>query len=139
MTNKENIATIVDFIKPGSTVYVATVDGNTPHVRPFQFQFEQEGKLWFCTANIKEIFAQLTKNPKMEFTSVSPEYVTMRVNGSVVISDNSVVKQKIIAENELVRSIYKEADNPIFSVFFMEHGDVRISYLTGDPDKKFSF
>lgn len=139
MTNKESIAAIIDFIKPGSTVYIATVDETTPHVRPFQFQFEQEGKLWFCTANNKEVYAQLTKNPKVEFTFVSPEYVTMRVSGSVVINDNSAIKQKILAENELIRSIYKDANNPIFSVFSVDHGDVRISYLTGEPDKRFSF
>ncbi|WP_319580200.1 pyridoxamine 5'-phosphate oxidase family protein [uncultured Methanospirillum sp.] len=139
MTTQESIDTVVDFIKPGSTVYVATVDGTTPHVRPFQFQFEQDGKLWFCTANTKEVFAQITKNPEMEFTFLSPEYVTMRVNGSVVINENALIKEKIIAENELVRSIYKEVSNPVFSVFYMEHGDVRISYLTGDPDKRFTF
>ncbi len=139
MSTNENIAKVVDFIKPGSTVYVATVDGNTPHVRPFQFQFAQDGKLWFCTANTKEVFAQITKNPRIEFTFLSPEYVTMRVNGTVMISDTIAVKEQIIAGNDLVRSIYQNASNPVFSVFSMEHGDVRISYLTGEPDTRFTF
>jgi uncharacterized pyridoxamine 5'-phosphate oxidase family protein len=139
MTLKESSAAVVNFITPGSTVYLATTDGVIPHVRPFQFQFEQDGKLWFCTANTKEIYTQIARNPLVEFTLVSPEYVTMRVTGSVVLSDDSAVKKKIIRENELVRSIYNDAENPVFSVFSMEHGDVRISYLTGEPDKKFSF
>lgn len=139
MTNPENIARITEFIKPGSTVYIATVDGTTPHVRPFQFQFDEDGKLWFCTANTKDIFSQIKANSNIELCFVSPDYVTMRVNGSVVMSENAAVKQKIISENELVRSIYITADNPIFSVFYLEHGDARISYLNGDPDKKFSF
>lgn len=139
MMRTDSITRITEFIKPGSTIYLATAEDNTPFVRPFQFQFEKDGRLWFCTANTKDVFHHLQKNPKVEFTFVSPEYVTMRVSGSIVISEDSTVKQKIISENDLVGSIYKEAENPIFSVFFLEHGSVRISYLTGDPEERFHF
>ena len=27
--------------------FIATMDGTQPRVRAFQFQFEQDGKLWF--------------------------------------------------------------------------------------------
>lgn len=139
MTPNDNIRKIIGFITPGSTVYLATAENNTPHVRPFQFQFEEGGSLWFCTASTKDVYHQIRKNPKVEFTMVSPEYVTMRISGTVQFREDVIVKKKIIDGNELIRSIYKEAANPVFAVFSMEHGDVRISYLTGEPDITFSF
>lgn len=139
MTQTEDIRKITEFITPGSTVYLATTENNTPHVRPFQFQFEQDGSLWFCTASTKDVYHQIRNNPQVEFAMVSPEYVTMRIKGTVQFRENSTVKEKIIRENELIRSIYREAVNPVFMVFSLDHGDVKISYLTGEPDTTFSF
>ena len=46
--------------------FIATMDGTQPRVRAFQFQFEQDGKLWFCTARNKDVFKQLLANPAVE-------------------------------------------------------------------------
>lgn len=139
MTQTEDMRKITEFITPGSTVYLATAENNTPHVRPFQFQFELDGSLWFCTASTKDVYHQIRNNPQVEFAMVSPEYVTMRIKGTVQFRENSTVKEKIIRENELIRSIYREAANPVFVVFSLDHGDAKISYLTGEPDTTFSF
>ena len=119
--------------------YFATIDGDRPRVRPFEFQFEDGGKLWFCTSNKKDVYTQLRTNPSFEFSTTSPEMVTVRVSGEAVFSDDPRIKERIITENKLVGSIYKSADNPVFAVFYIEHGRMIVSDFSGNPPKVSQF
>lgn len=84
--------------------------------------FQQDGKLWFCTANTKDVFCQLQCNPAIEFCSISKEFVTVRVSGDVIFGIDLNVKKKMLEMNGLVKSIYKTADNPEFEIFYLKHG-----------------
>lgn len=137
--NQDSLARITEFFKPGTTVNIATVDEGLPRVRPFQYQFESDGKLFFCTAKTKDVYKQLIKNPAVEFVATSSEYVTMRVSGKVTLSDDKNLKEKILSGNELIKSIYQTAENPVFTLFYLDHGDVKISTMTGEPDQYLTF
>jgi uncharacterized pyridoxamine 5'-phosphate oxidase family protein len=130
---------VLKHLEANRSGFFATIDGNKPRVRPFEFQFEDKGRLFFCTSNKKDVYAQLKKNPSFEFSSTSPEYVTVRLNGEAVFSDEIAVKERIIAENKLVASIYKSADNPMFSIFYIEHGKTIVSDFSGNPSKHAEF
>jgi len=137
--SNESLKQITDFFKPHTTVNIATIDDGQPRVRPFQFQFESDGRLIFCTAKSKDVYKQLTKNPAIEFVATSPEYVTMRVSGKVIFTDDVPLKEKILSGNELIKSIYQSAENPDFTLFYLNHGSVKISTMTGEPDKYITF
>lgn len=70
---------IIDFLTANSTVFLATSDKGQARVRPFQFQFEQGGRLWFCTARHKEVFAQLQADPRLELASTAQNMATLRL------------------------------------------------------------
>ena len=49
--------------------YLATTDasdGHQPRVRPFSFAMVDDGKLWFCTSRDKDVWAELSANPKFD-------------------------------------------------------------------------
>ena len=71
--------------------FVATVSGNEPRVRAFQYQFEQDGKLWFCTARSKDVFRQLQANPAVQVCAVRQDMIWLRVSGKVTTDRKSVV------------------------------------------------
>ena len=49
------------------------------------------------------------------------------------------MKQKIIDASDLLKRVYKSADNPIFTIFCVEHGSMSMwSFATQTP-KKFEF
>lgn len=130
---------IVEFLNANPMGSLATVENNKPQLRPWGFMFEQDGKLWFCTANTKPVFKQLKNNPAIAFCSTSKEMVTVRITGSVHFSQDPVIKQTIISHSDLVKSIYQTADNPIFEAFCVEHGEATLSDFSGNPPKKFTF
>jgi len=130
---------VVDFLSENTTIYLATSDKGEARVRPFQFQFAEDGRLWFCTSKHKEVYAQMCNDPRVELTCTSPKMVTVRVKGKVVMDDDMAVKQRIIESNGLVRSIYKTAENPDFAAFSLDHGEAFMFDFSGNPPKSYVF
>lgn len=129
---------IVKFFKENQIQFLSTtgLDGK-PKVRPFQFMLEQEGKLYFCTSNTKNVFQELKKNSDIEVSAVSQKFEWIRLSGSVIFSNDITIKSKIIEANQLVKSIYKTADNPVFEIFYIENGKAVVSDFSGNPPKEF--
>ena len=85
---------VVEFLQANPVQYLATVgrDGKAK-CRPFMFCFEQDGKLWFCTNNTKDVYKDMIANPEIEISVSSPEYAWIRLHGKAVFEDNKSVKE----------------------------------------------
>lgn len=130
---------IAGILAETSMCFIATVSGNEPRVRAFQYQFEQDGKLWFCTARSKDVFKQLQTNPAVEICAVKQDMTWVRVNGNVTFEDSRAVKERILSEQPFIKSIYGTADNPDFTTFCVEHGAYAIVDFSGNPPRGGSF
>ncbi len=130
---------IITFLKANTTVFLATSDQGEARVRPFQFQFEENGRLWFCTSKQKEVYTQLQKDPRVEFSATSPDMVTVRVKGQAILEDSMAIKEKILANNALIRSLYGSAQDTNFTVFSLDHGTAIMFDFSGNPPKKYTF
>lgn len=133
------VSALACLLSGASMCFVATVHGHEPKVRPFQFQFERDGRLWFCTAKNKEVYAQLQANPAMEICAVTPEMTTVRVAGKAVLADDRQVKERILAEQEHIKKIYGTAENPVFTTLYVEHGSYCVLDVSGNPPRTGSF
>ncbi len=129
----------IKFLQENPIGCFATVDGDKPRVRPFQFMLEDGGRLYFCTGSTKDVSTQLKANSNLEFCSTSPAFAWIRVSGQAVFSDDAAIKARILTENELVKSIYQTPDNPVFELFYLAHGEVVMADFSGQPPKKFTF
>lgn len=126
---------IVTFLEKSKLQYLATLglDGK-PKVRPFQFMFVHEGKIWYCTSNTKDVFKELEKQPFVEFcASDATGMKWMRMSGKVIFEDNIAVKEKVLAHSSLVKKIYGEASNPVFEVFYLSEVSAAISEIGKAP------
>ena len=127
---------ILDFLKKNSAGFLATVDGDKAKGRPFQFMFMEDGRFYFCTSNKKKVFKQMKANPWVEFSSMSPDCTSwVRLSGEIKFIDDKAIKERILMENPLVKSIYKTADNPEFEAFCIEHGKALMEDFSGRPPK----
>ncbi|WP_440949333.1 pyridoxamine 5'-phosphate oxidase family protein [Methanosphaerula subterraneus] len=130
---------IVSLFQENPVVNRATVDDGKPRVRPVQFMLEESGRLYFCTANTKNMYRQFKDDPSVEICSISKEYATMRISGDGGFSDDRSIKERIIAGSDLVKSIYQKADNPIFDIFYIEHGTGNVVDSPGLPAQEREF
>lgn len=129
---------VVKFLNENPVQYLATVgrDGKAK-CRPFMFAGEQDGKLWFCTNNQKDVFKDMQANPEVEVSVSSPTYVWIRLNGKAVFENNMAVKEMCI-QNPIVKGQYQTADNPIFEVFYLADAHAVIADFSGNPPKEYS-
>lgn len=129
---------VVKFLTDNPVQILATVgrDGKAK-ARPFMFCFEQDGKLWFCTNNQKDVYKDMQTNPYIEVSVSSTEYAWIRLNGKVVFENNMAVKEGCM-KNPIVQGQYQTADNPIFEVFYLEDAKAVIADFSGNPPKEFS-
>lgn len=128
---------VVEFLQKNPVQYLATVgrDGKAK-CRPFMFCFEQDGKLWFCTNNTKDVYKDMLANPEVEVSVSSPEYAWIRIHGKAVVEDNKSVKEGCM-NNPIVKGQYQTADNPIFEVFYLENPHGVIADFSGNPPYEF--
>lgn len=130
---------ILRFLEKNYSGALATVDNGKPKVRPFGLIMEENGKFYFCTANTKEVYAQLIKTPFAEFTATSQDMVTIRLSGEITFTTDIGMKKRVLEKFENVRDLYKSADNPAFEVFYIEHGEAVMSDFSGRPPRKICF
>ena len=73
--------------------YLATIDvtdGHQPRVRPFSFAMVDDGKLWFCTSRDKDVWAELSANPKFEVSGWKPGECWIVLTGEAALEDDAV-------------------------------------------------
>lgn len=130
---------IVNFLNENPVQYFSSIgiDGN-PKVRPFQFMFEKNGKLYFCTNNQKDVYNEIKNNPYIEICTSSPNFAWIRLNGKVTFTNDLEIKKAIIEHSPLVKSLYQNAKNPIFEVFYLKDAKVTIADFSGNPPKEYN-
>ena len=113
----------LNFLQKCGTFYVATTDGNQPRVRPFGLVIEHENKLWFGTANTKEVYRQLMANPRIEISATSPTMEWVRLSGQAVFESNAEVKRKAFELLPMLANIYQGSEDPVFEVFYLAEAE----------------
>lgn len=127
---------LLQVLKEGAMGAFATVNGDKPDVRPWQFQFVQDGKLYFCTGNNKDVFRQMQENPYVAFTTTTDNFITIRIYGKAVFVDDLGIKEKIMLKQPGIKNIYQSPENPVFTVFYLEDGEAVISDFSGNPPQR---
>ena len=127
---------VIDFLTKSQVYYLATVglDGK-PKVRPFGFVMEEGGKIYFCTANNKNVYQEMQKQPWVEFSTCGENFSWIRLNGKAVFSDDLTIKAKVLELSSLVKSIYNTPDNPIFEIFYLDEASATFYDFSGNPPK----
>ena len=61
----------------------------------------------------------------------------LRISGRAVWTEKRTAKEKVIAANPLVKSIYKSPDNPALKIFYIDDAKAVIADFSGNPPETF--
>ena len=81
--------TVVEYLTSVPAWYLATCEGDQPHVRPFSFAAEQDGRIWLCTATTKDVYRELEANPKLELSAWKPGHGWVVMRGRANLDDRA--------------------------------------------------
>ena len=125
-----------DFLKKAGTYYLATTDGDQPHVRPYGTANIFEGKLYIQTGLVKPVAKQLLANPKAEICAMTGGK-WIRIEGKLVLDERTEAQKAMLDAYPNLRGMYSENDGNT-AVFYFEDATATISSFT-DPPETFTF
>jgi uncharacterized pyridoxamine 5'-phosphate oxidase family protein len=109
---------VLDFLKANNAFFLATVEGDSPRVRPFGVAVELNGKLALCTNTGKDVYRQMQQNPKVEVCSLSPDGSFCRVSGSVELSSSKEATAKFFEAMPALADLYAGKEDTIVACTF---------------------
>ena len=101
---------VVEELKKVKIFYIATVDGDQPRVRPFSSIAEFEGHAYLCTGKQKEIYKQISENPKVELSGMYDGGTWLRVSATLVEDDRVEAQEAILNDPTGPSQLYKPND-----------------------------
>ena len=134
--NPENAAVAQEFLKKCGAYFIATIEGDQPRVRPFGTAEIFEGRLYIQTGKVKDVYKQLTANPKAEICAFNgTEWI--RICCELVPDERIEAKKDMLDKNPMLRRMYDEADGNTI-VLYCRNAHATISSFGGEP-KSFEF
>jgi pyridoxamine 5'-phosphate oxidase len=105
-------AEILAFINANKDAYMATVEGNKPHVRGMGIVKADENGIIIQTSTRKNIYKQLSANPNVELCFHNAKQgVQVRVSGAVEPVDDAGLKNEIMAMRPFLK---KEVEKGVY-------------------------
>lgn len=122
---------VYEFIKNAQVYYLATVEGDQPHVRPMGTIHIFEDKLYIQTGKVKEMSKQMQANPKVEICAFAGgEW--LRVCGKLIRDDRVEAKASMLDEYENLKAMYSAEDDNT-EVLYFEDATATFCSFTAEP------
>ncbi len=112
MTKEE----VMSFVNANPTCYLATVEGDAPHVRAVGMYKADERGILIQISTPKDVYGQLTKNPKVElcFTGSGKQ---VRVSGTAEVLETKEVKEQVLKDRPFLKGLVDEKGLDVIKVF----------------------
>ena len=119
-----NVTKINDFLDKAKTFYFLTTDGDHPKGRPFGFHMLVDEKLYFGCGTFKNVFKQLTANPKVEVLAVNGGEF-LRYDGEAVVVRDEALTAKVREMSPQIMAMY-DKNGWEMGLFYLENGHAEI-------------
>ena len=126
---------VYEFLKKCGTYYLATVEGDQPHVRPFGTIDLFEGKLYIQTGKGKDVFKQAC-GKKVEICAFDGQQ-WLRVAATLMDDDREEAKAHMLDAYPHLKKMY-DAKDPNTAVLYLSNAVATFSSFTA-PSRILAF
>ena len=130
-----NMQEVQAYLKECGAFFIATADGDQPHVRPFGVSEIIDGRLYIMTGKVKDVYKQMAANGICALKKSGSEW--MRLSGTLVNDETLAVKEEFLNRNEGLKSMYK-ADDDNMAVLYITNATARFCSFSA-PERKVGF
>ena len=123
---------VLDYLKSCGTFYLATADGDQPHVRPFGAVCEFEGKLYIVTNNRKKVYAQMADNAKIEICGMQ-KGTWIRIEAEAAHDSRREARVAMMDANKAALSSMYTVDDNLMEVLYLKNATATIYSFTAEP------
>ncbi len=111
---------INDFLTEAGIFFLATVDGDQPKLRPLGAHFEMDGRILFGVGDFKDVYKQLSANPKTEIVACKPDGHWLRYTGRAVFETDPRYEAAALEAMPNLKRIYNEQTGHRMMMFHLE-------------------
>ncbi|MGD0781029.1 MAG: pyridoxamine 5'-phosphate oxidase family protein [Dehalococcoidales bacterium] len=123
---------ILAFITANPVGFLATVEGNKPHVRAMGTYQADENGIIFSMQSVKDVFKQLVNNPEIE-VCYSANNIQIRVNGKVQPITDMTLKKEIVEKRPFYKAGVEKEGWDYVGAFILKHGKATVLDMKGPP------
>ncbi len=124
MSNAEKVSKYLDEAK---VFYFLTTDGDQPKGRPFGFHMLVDDTLYFGCGTFKNVWRQLTANPRVEILAVNGGEF-LRYDGSAKIVKDEALLARVREIMPEIMALY-DKNGWEMGLFYLENGHAEIRGL----------
>lgn len=128
-----DIRTACQFLSDAKMYYLATCEGDQPHVRIFGTQLVYKGRLYFQTGLRKSVAKQMLKNPKVEICAFH-DGKWIRITGEAVYDPSEDAQRAVLESFPELKEMYAVNDGNT-AVFYLKNAKAVISSFTSKPEE----
>lgn len=111
-------------VKKSGSFSLTTVDGDAPACRPVSFHMLVDGAEYFGVGTFKNVYKQLTQNPKVQIVGCKGAN-WLRISGTAVFDESPELFAKAIETMPFLADIYNEKTGNKLGIFRLEHGKAK--------------
>ena len=132
-TKEEGMYTVLDYLTSVPAWYLATCEGDQPHVRPFSFAAVEGGRICFCTANTKDVYRELVANPKFEVSAWRHKHgwLILRGRADFSLQPSESLRRAGYEHLSALGESYEGPDDPRLAFFTVEAPEAWICRIDG--------
>lgn len=123
---------VYQYLKDAKTFFLATTDGDQPHVRPFGAVSSFDGKLYITTNNTKNVYKQMAAGQKIAICAMK-DGTWIRIACQVVKDERREAREAMLKENPSISSMYS-LDDGIFEVLWLKDATATIYSFNAEPE-----
>lgn len=118
---------IIDFANENRSCFLATCEGDQPHVRGLLLWYADETGFYFHTGSTKSLPKQLAANPRVEIAFWKPSETggrMMRVRGRARFLDVAVHSPRLFADRPYMADVLRGLPGTELVIFAVDQGEV---------------
>jgi uncharacterized pyridoxamine 5'-phosphate oxidase family protein len=123
MTKQE----ILEWLQANRLCYLATAEGDQPHVRAFGCIRADKDGIVFSTQTYKDVYKQLVANPNVELCFYShKDALQVRVSGRVEPIEGEDAKKEVLEKLPFLQSVVEKHGLAVLAPFCLKKGKATV-------------
>jgi pyridoxamine 5'-phosphate oxidase len=133
-----NKAEILEFLNANRDCFLATVEGNKPHVRAIGMVKADENGIILEIGTFKDVYKQMVANPNVELCFYNAkDGIQVRVSGAVEPVDDIELKKEIVVQRPFLKERIAKGGYEAMGVFRLKGQAYVWSFATNLEPKKY--